>query len=276
MLLIFYIRYISDEIKGEFPNVFFFYKSLFQKKANKYELHAIMYLLAALGGDATEELKIFDHIAVDEVQDFPPIQLSTLDKLSFYSVTLTGDIKKKIFSTNNDNWDALGVNVDNYYELKEVNRSTIQTVNFANALIGNTEKIINDNLGKKPVLNITNDYTSSIEKAIEDIIEIKKNNKEAVIVVLYTDSKRIYNINDTLQEAEIDSYIAVKEQWYFTKEVAVTNYHQVKGSEFDNVIILALTESESYGFNNKEKVLYKILTRAKGGHICTHIMINQK
>lgn len=260
---ILYKVYISDEIKKEFPNVFFFYKPLFQKKANKYELYAIMYLLAALGGDATEELKIFDHIAVDEVQDFLPIQLSTLDKLSFYSMTLTGDIKQKIFNTNNDTWDALGVNVDNYYELKEVHRSTIQTINFANALIGNTEKIINDNSGKKPVLNITKDYTSSIEKAIEDIKEIKKNNKEAIIVVLYPDSKRIYNINNTLQEAGIDSYIAVKDQWDFTKEVAVTNYHQVKGLEFDNVIILGLTEFENYGFNNKEKVLYTILTRAK-------------
>ncbi len=127
-----FINY-ANAIKKEFPNVFFFYKPLFQKKANKYELYAIMYILAALGGDSTDDLKIFDHIAVDEVQDFLPIQLSTLDKLSAYSMTLTGDIKQKIFNTNNDNWDALGVNVDNYYELKEVHRSTIQTINFANA-----------------------------------------------------------------------------------------------------------------------------------------------
>jgi len=260
---ILYKVYISDEIKAEFPGVFFFYKPLFQKKANKYELYAIMYLLAALGGDATEELKIFDHIAVDEVQDFLPIQLSTLGKLALYSMTLTGDIKQKIFNTNNDTWDALGVNVDNYFELKEVHRSTIQTINFANSLIGNFESIINDNTGKKPILNITNDYKASINKAIEDIKEIKNENKDATIVVLYPDSKHIYKINSSLQEAGIDSYVAVKDQWDFTKEVAVTNYHQVKGLEFDNVVILGLTEFEKYGFNNKEKVLYTILTRAK-------------
>ena len=260
---ILYKVYISEEIKEEFPNVFFFYKPLFQKKANQYELYAIMYLLAVLGGDINEELKIYDHIAVDEVQDFLPIQLSTLEKLSAYSMTLTGDIKQKIFNTNNDNWDALGVNVDNYYELKEVHRSTIQTVNFANALIGNTEKIINDNSGKKPLLNIVKNYNDSIKKAIEDIKSIKENNKEATIVVLYPDSKHISNINDSLQASGIESYVAVKEQWDFTKEVAVTNYHQVKGLEFDNVIILGLTEFESYGFNNKEKLLYTILTRAK-------------
>lgn len=260
---ILYKIYISEEIKKEFPNVFFFYKPLFQKKANKYELYAIMYILAALGGDSTDDLKIFDHIAVDEVQDFLPIQLSTLDKLSAYSMTLTGDIKQKIFNTNNDNWDALGVNVDNYYELKEVHRSTIQTINFANALIGNTEKIINDYSGKKPLLNIVKNYNASIKKAIEDIKSIKENNKEATIVVLYPDSKHISNINNSLQAAGVDSYVAVKDQWDFTKEVAVTNYHQVKGLEFDNVIILGLTEFESYGFNNKEKLLYTILTRSK-------------
>lgn len=260
---ILYKVYISEEIKKEFPNVFFFYKPLFQKKANKYELYAIMYLLAALGGDSNKDLKIFDHIAVDEVQDFLPIQLGTLDKLSAFSMTLTGDIKQKIFNTNNDNWDELGVNVDNYYELKEVHRSTIQTINFANALIGNTENIINDNSGKKPLLNITKNYNSSIEMAIEDIKAIKENNKEATIVVLYPDSKHIYNIDKSLQAAGIDSYVAVKDQWDFTKEVAVTNYHQVKGLEFDNVIILGLTELETYGFNNKEKLLYTILTRAK-------------
>lgn len=260
---ILYKVYISEEIKKEFPNVFFFYKPLFQKKANKYELYTIMYLLAALGGDTNKDMKIFDHIAVDEVQDFLPIQLSTLEKLSAFSMTLTGDIKQKIFNTNNDNWDALGVNIDNYYELKEIHRSTIQTVNFANALIGNAENIINDNSGKKPILNITKDYNSSVERAIEDIKEIKEKNKEATIVVLYPDSKHIYNINNSLQAAGIDSYVAVKDQWDFTKEVAVTNYHQVKGLEFDNVIILGLTELEKYGFINKEKLLYTILTRAK-------------
>lgn len=260
---ILYKVYISEEIKEEFPGVFFFYKPLFQKKANKYELYAIIYLLAALGGNVNDELKVFDHIAVDEVQDFLPIQLSTLEKLSYYSMTLTGDIKQKIFNINSDNWDVLGVNVDNYYDLKEVHRSTIQTVNFANALVGNTEKIINDNSGKKPILNIINNYNESIEKAIEDIKEVKKNNSEATIVVLYPDGKHIYNINNKLQSAGIDSYVAVKEEWDFTKDVAVTNYHQVKGLEFDNVIILGLTEFESYGFNNKEKLLYTILTRAK-------------
>ncbi len=136
-------------------------------------------------------------------------------------------------------------------------------LNFANALIGNTEKIINDYSGKKPLLNIVKNYNASIKKAIEDIKSIKENNKEATIVVLYPDSKHISNINNSLQAAGVDSYVAVKDQWDFTKEVAVTNYHQVKGLEFDNVIILGLTEFESYGFNNKEKLLYTILTRSK-------------
>ena len=68
-----------------------------------------------------------------------------------------------------------------------------------------------------------------------------------------------------MNEEDINSYIALKDEWDFTKDVSVTNYHQVKGLEFDYVFILGLNEFESYSYANKEKILYTLLTRSREG-----------
>lgn len=260
---ILYKVYISEEIKEKYKDAYFFYKTLFQYKANKYELYAITYLLTLISGEINEDLRVFDHIAVDEVQDFLPIQLKALKNISTYSMTLAGDVNQKIFNTGLNKWDALGIEVDNFYTLKEVHRSTIQTINLANAIIKKEDRIVNDNSGLKPVLIKSNYLKEQLKDISSRILKIKKDNVDVSIVVLYPDSKKLNYINSKLNEENIDSYIALKDEWDFTRDVSVTNYHQVKGLEFDYVFIMGLNEFEGYSYNNKDKVLYTLLTRAR-------------
>ncbi|MBU5316520.1 UvrD-helicase domain-containing protein [Clostridium bornimense] len=262
---IIYKIYISEELKESYKDAFFYYKPLFQNRANKYELYLITYLLTLISGEINDDLRVFDHIAVDEVQDFLPIQLKALKNISTYSMTLAGDVNQKIFNTNIDEWDGLGITIDNFFTLKEVHRSTIQTINFANALIGKEDEIINDNSGSKPILYCGKGLKDNIENIKEKITNIKSKNKDASIVILYPDSKHLKYIDEQLNESGINSYIAVKDEWDFTKDVSVTNYHQVKGLEFDYVFILGLNEFESYSYTNKEKILYTLLTRSREG-----------
>ncbi|MDU6296189.1 UvrD-helicase domain-containing protein [Clostridium celatum] len=259
---ILYKFYISEELKEEFNDAFFYYKTLFQNRANKYELYSVMYLLSLISGDINKELKVYDHIAIDEVQDFLPIQLKSLKNMSTYSMTLAGDVNQKIFNTDINKWAELGIEVDNFYTLKEVHRSTVQTINLANALIGEDE-IINDNSGLKPLLVNVNGLKDNIEKLINAINEIKERNKDASIVVVYPDSKKLNYIDEELNKNGISSYVALKDEWDFTKDVSVTNYHQVKGLEFDHVFILGLNDFESYSYENKDKILYTLLTRSR-------------
>lgn len=260
---ILYKFYISEELKEEFNDAFFYYKTLFQNRANKYELYSVMYLLSLISGDINKELKVYDHIAIDEVQDFLPIQLKSLKNMSTYSMTLAGDVNQKIFNTDINKWAELGIEVDNFYTLKEVHRSTVQTINLANALIGEDDKIINDNSGLKPLLVNVNGLKDNIEKLINAINEIKERNKDASIVVVYPDSKKLNYIDGELNKNGISSYVALKDEWDFTKDVSVTNYHQVKGLEFDHVFILGLNDFESYSYENKDKILYTLLTRSR-------------
>lgn len=260
---ILYKFYISEELKEEFNDAFFYYKTLFQNRANKYELYSVMYLLSLISGDINKELKVYDHIAIDEVQDFLPIQLKSLKNMSTYSMTLAGDVNQKIFNTDINKWAELGIEVDNFYTLKEVHRSTVQTINLANALIGEDDKIINDNSGLKPLLVNVNGLKDNIEKLINAINEIKERNKDASIVVVYPDSKKLNYIDEELNKNGISSYVALKDEWDFTKDVSVTNYHQFKGLEFDHVFILGLNDFESYSYENKDKILYTLLTRSR-------------
>lgn len=45
--------------------------------------------------------------------------------------------------------------------------------------------------------------------------------------------------------------------------VRIATMHRVKGLEFDYVFIMGLNEFEGYSYNNKDKVLYTLLTRAR-------------
>ena len=51
-------------------------------------------------------------------------------------MTIVGDIAQKIFDNGVESWDEFGLHIDRSYELNVCHRSTLETILFANQLMG--------------------------------------------------------------------------------------------------------------------------------------------
>lgn len=211
----------------------------------------------------------FDHIIVDEVQDFTPIQLLLINKLHNNSMTIVGDIAQKIFDNGVESWNEFGLHIDRSYELNVCHRSTLETILFANQLMGenseNSKSSFVANRGEKPCVTVCRSFEDEISKAITTIKKIRKTEPNSSVAVIYPKDRNneLAMISNSLNRKGIRSYVAKRNNWEFTDRIAVTTYHQIKGLQFDYVFILGLNEFENIGFSNKDNVIYTSVTRAQ-------------
>lgn len=212
---------------------------------------------------------MFDHIVVDEVQDFTPVQLLMINRLHNNSMTIVGDIAQKIFDNGVEAWDEFGLDINYSYDLNVCHRSTLETILFANRLMGknseNSKSSFVAKRGEKPCIIRCSNFEDEIKKAISNIKKIRKIDSNSSIVVVYPKDRNneLTKIGNYLNKNGVKSYVAKRNNWEFTDKVAVTTYHQIKGLQFDYVFILGMNEFENIGFSNKNNVLYTTVTRAQ-------------
>lgn len=234
--------------------------------------HSDQYLLAWLIQKLAQDRNFnvfgnYDHVVVDEVQDLMPIQLDLINSLHNDSMTLVGDVSQRIFDLGVDSWDQFPININYPYELTMCHRSTLQTILFANELLTDKE----DNLysakvgkqGEKPCIFQAGNRTDALNKVVEYVKEVKKQEPMASVAVLNYRKRDLNWINKTLGQAGINSYIASRSDWEFSPRVAVTTYHQVKGLEFDYVFVLGLNDYQQLKVPNMDKVIYTVVTRTQ-------------
>ncbi|WP_085829510.1 UvrD-helicase domain-containing protein [Clostridium massiliodielmoense] len=210
---------------------------------------------------------LFDHIVIDEAQDFSPIQIQLLFNITKNSMTMAGDITQKIFNIGLSSWQDIGLPLNNIYTLKVTHRASFETILFANSILNNS----NDNCkaisvgkhGPKPVVVKSNNYNEALCKTLQQIKDIQFKNPNSSIAIVCPANKYIKDTNNFLLTNNIHSYIALKNKWDFNLNIAVSTYYQIKGLEFDYIIILGLNSYENMYLKNKENVLYTIITRAK-------------
>lgn len=224
--------------------------------------HIIFYL--------SENLKLFpkfDHIVVDEVQDFSPLQMLLIQRLHNNSMTIVGDITQRIFEQGVIKWEDYGIPIKYVYELKLSHRSTLENILFANATISlNNQNTLASEVakkGEKPYIQKGNNLPDTLKIVQRCINNIKISDPSSSIVVVYPKNDGLQYIVDSLKKEKIDAYIAKNKDWEFSEKINVTTFHQIKGLEFDYVIILGLNTFEKGRWTNKENVLYTVLTRAQ-------------
>ncbi|MGI6569878.1 MAG: UvrD-helicase domain-containing protein [Caldicoprobacterales bacterium] len=206
--------------------------------------------------------KQFDNIVVDEAQDFAPIQIKTLYNLCNDSFTIAGDATQRIYDNGITSWDEAGVEIDHKYELNMSHRATLETVLFAKQIIGGGDiaKTVGRQ-GEKPLVVCCN---SPMRQVIDQVKEIRKKDAEATIAVVYPTKTMINETVRVLNNNGINAYRAMRDEWRFTPDVAVSTYYQTKGLEFDYIIIMGVSDFENSNFfRNKKNLLYTVITRAK-------------
>lgn len=230
----------------------------------------------------------YDHVLVDEVQDFDKSWLLAVVKIPKVSLTLAGDLAQKIYKRN-FTWASVGINVRGSRSryLSGNHRTTKQIMDVASyLLIGNSITLNDDYVapispnrnGDKVKKIISHGARDAYEKGYDYIADSFRRLRIANVAVVLPFSKQLYPTKKALRARGLDADVAKGTKLgKLPPGIFVTTYHQLKGLEFDHVVILGLHDAQYPGRllstipeedqleeeQLMRRVLYVAMTRAK-------------
>jgi DNA helicase-2/ATP-dependent DNA helicase PcrA len=214
-----------------------------------------------------------EHLMVDEVQDFSPLELAVLLETTtrHRSVTLAGDVAQAIapehgFSSWSQMLDDLGIPHERVEPLRVSYRSTREIVDCAEHVLGH---LVGD---VRPVAPRTGapvesfgfasagEATEFLSHALTELLRAEPTASVA-LVARHPEQARIYH--EALATAEVPSLRLIADQDFpFSAGIDVTDVRQTKGLEFDIVILLDVNESAYPQNDEARRLLHVAMTRA--------------
>ena len=225
------------------------------------------------GGNGKVPPLALEHLMVDEVQDFSPVELAVLLETTTTqrSVTLAGDVAQAIapehgFSSWSQMLDDLGIPHERVEPLRVSYRSTREIVDVAEHVLGPLGGDV------RPVAPRTGAPVESFgfgsageaaEFLSHALLELMRAEPTASVALIarHPEQARLYY--EALAEVEIPSLRIVSDQDFsFTAGIDVTDVRQTKGLEFDIVILLEATEASYPANDDARRLLHVAMTRA--------------
>lgn len=222
--------------------------------------------------DDDERVLLYDHVVVDEAQDFGAVELRVMFGAARdrRAVTIVGDVNQKIVPTADFmGWSALakelGVDGGEVARLEVAHRATQAIMDVADSLVEG-EPTVNARPGRRPrffqeaspdgvfdrVLQLIDDHVERDEAAHLCVVCARRKEAKAL-------AERLQQLLDGVSEVRVGH----NEQFVFGRGVTVTNYHQVKGLEFDAVIVVE-PGADGYPMTDAGRgALYTVCTRAR-------------
>ncbi|WIV13798.1 RNA polymerase recycling motor HelD [Proteiniborus sp. MB09-C3] len=236
------------------------------------DLAALLYLHLKLEGLSLKGR--YNHIVIDEAQDYSELQMYILRQLSSNdSFTIVGDISQGIHSYKGiGNWKELMEDVfsdcdKELLNLKICYRSTMEIMNFANEVIKKWRK---DNItlaepvlrsGDKPLIMKKNSEDEIINDIALRIKELKGEGHKSIAIICKTTQESI-DVYEILNKTVDDSIniITHKDTSYGGGIVVIPTYLS-KGLEFDAVIVFNCSNDNYIADELHIKLLYVSITR---------------
>jgi DNA helicase-2/ATP-dependent DNA helicase PcrA len=215
----------------------------------------------------------YEHLMIDEVQDFSPAELAVLLETTTAqrSVTMAGDTAQAIAPEHGfTNWaallDDLGIPHERVEPLRVSYRSTREIVDCAEHVLG---PLVGDVRPVAPRAGApveafgfasAGEASELLSHALKELIRAEPTASVA-LVARHPEQARLYY--DALASAEVPNLRLVADQDFsFTAGIDVTDVRQTKGLEFDIVILLDVNEA-SYPVNDDaRRLLHVAMTRA--------------
>ena len=218
-----------------------------------------------------KKIKSYNHIVVDEAQDLAPLELSILGKslMKNASVTIAGDSAQQTDpSTSFRSWDSvldnLGVKRVKQNHLETTYRSTKPIADFAH-------KILGDDAPKKAPTSIKDGVpvtfsefqsdgpmTVVLNEAINDLMVEEPNASCAIICKNSEMAEKIYHKLQDIPKTRL----VLDGDFDFTPGIDITEVSQVKGLEFDYVILPDVNHSNYSESSEDRRTLHVAATRA--------------
>jgi len=198
---------------------------------------------------ADEEVFHFDHLLIDEAQDFGAVELAVLlDAVESRSgVTIVGDVNQKIVpGVDFIGWDAvaaeLGIDGARVARLQVGHRSSAPIVAACDAIVGAPADAEPARPGVLPTAHETESLQDTIERVAE-LIETRLDERDDVHIAVVTRHRRTAkSLLEPLRAAMPELATSIREghnrKFKFESGISVTNLRQIKGLEFDTVILV--------------------------------------
>jgi DNA helicase-2/ATP-dependent DNA helicase PcrA len=224
-------------------------------------------------GKLSKDPIIYEHILVDEAQDLSPVELAVvLDTTSSAkSITLSGDVQQRLMMDNGfTDWKTvlgeLSLSHVEVEPLKLSYRSTKPIIDFSRAILGplaSTDAPVATREGAPVDLfthGHTGDAVATLSEALRDLMQSEPQ-ASVCVITRFPEQADLYF--GGLQRAEVPYLRRVAEQDFsFKPGVDVTDVRQVKGLEFDYVVIVEASESSYPDDDEARHLLHIAATRA--------------
>ena len=214
----------------------------------------------------------YEHIFVDEAQDLSPIELAVvLDTARGESVTLAGDTAQRLLMDNGfSDWrrvlDELGFAHVSIEPLRISYRSTYEIMTFANEVLG---ELADDTPSNAPRHGVpvelfsfahTGEAVGFLAEALRALVQSEP---LASVAVITRSPEQAVEYARGLQNAEVPHVRLIAEQDFpFRPGVDVSDVRQVKGLEFDYVVLVEVTSASYTDSAESRHLLHIAATRA--------------
>ena len=220
-----------------------------------------------------KERLCYEHILVDEAQDLSPVELSVVlgTASERQSVTFAGDVAQRIymdngFSTWEKVFDQLGLSHIEIEPLCISYRSTVEIMEFAQHVLGTVEQGQPGRAVRSgaPVelfrFTHAGDAVGFLGEALREVVRREPLSSIAIIARHPEQADMYY---DGLVSSEVPNVRRVADQdFVFKPGVDVTDIRQVKGLEFDYVVLLEASTAVYPNDDESRHLLHIGATRA--------------
>ncbi len=215
----------------------------------------------------------YEHVMVDEAQDLSPLCLKVLTQMVRPGgpVTLAGDTLQRIsLDTGFDDWallnETLKLKATVLPPLAVSYRSTKQVMSLARHVLGELapKEESRDAREGAPVELMQFDETGEAVAFLADALKSLRSRERRCTVALVSRSPRVAELYyQGLKRAEVPDLRRVRDQEFdFTPGIDVTDVFQIKGLEYDYIVLLEASASEWPPDLESRHLIHVAMTRA--------------
>ncbi len=236
------------------------------------DLGALAYLDHLLNGTIPNRYR---HIVVDEAQDISPIEFKLLSEASSNNwFTVLGDTAQRLTPYRGvriwrDVERVFGRSDIAVQPARRSYRSNIHITRFNNRILRTFDANIPAPIpferdGHRVEYNRHRNTGDMYKRVTEDIARIRSLDglENAIIAVLARDQRNLNEFQKFCGESGVDGITLIGQERYINSQTVLARIPDVKGLEYDAVIVMGVNESFTDTTFNK-KLLYIATTRAK-------------
>ncbi|MNJ44877.1 Helicase IV [compost metagenome] len=247
------------------------------------DLAPLLYLYTKLNEITSQQS--FDHIVIDEAQDFSPFQIAVLDKfVKGHSFTILGDLSQGIhYYKGVQRWEEMsslfGQEETSYFALTRSYRSTMEIIDYANQIL---ELGVKTELRAIPVFRSGNPVmmkqveTKERQEVVLTSLQQLMSGTYRTAAILTRTLDEAQSLHQFLVESGLEVNLIDGDRGEYRGGISVLPVYLSKGLEFDAVIVTDV-DDEHYT-EHDAKLLYVGCTRAlhelwilHGEHVPTYV-----